>query len=32
MKAEKAIVGTDAALLALQNTLAAHNKKKESKK
>lgn len=32
MKAEKTIVGTDAALLALQNTLAAHNKQKESKK
>ena len=32
MKAEKTVVGTDAALLALQNTLAAHNKQKESKK
>lgn len=32
MKAEKTVVRTDAALLALQNTLAAHNKQKESKK
>jgi hypothetical protein len=30
-KAEETVVGTDAALLALQNTLAEHQRKKESK-